>query len=125
MYREIREVGANDSWNSQVKSHIKPSESVLAEADRRESDSWQQCANIFRMYPRRTDDKLLNSLLSMVEPGSSVLDVGGWTGRFALPLALKGSHVTLTLLPYAGIDRTSQRDFSPAPAQSGQAPSQL
>lgn len=45
--------------------------------------------------PRRTDDAVLNSILDLVSVDDEVLDVGGGSGRFAIPLALRTKHVTV------------------------------
>ena len=45
--------------------------------------------------PFRTDDPVLNSLFAVVGPDTTVLDVGGGAGRFALPLATRAKHVTV------------------------------
>lgn len=45
--------------------------------------------------PRRTGDQTLDRLLRAVGPDSTVLDVGGGAGRYALPMALHGHHVTV------------------------------
>ncbi len=45
--------------------------------------------------PFRTDDPVLNSLFAVVGPDTTVLDVGGGAGRFALPLATRTKHVTV------------------------------
>ena len=42
---------------------------------------------MFRADPTRTDDPVLASLLGMVRPGDTWLDVGAGAGRFALPIA--------------------------------------
>ena len=45
--------------------------------------------------PFRTDDPVLNSLFATVGPQTTVLDVGGGSGRYALPLATRAKHVTV------------------------------
>ena len=45
--------------------------------------------------PYRTDDPVLNSLFAAVGPDTTVLDVGGGAGRYALPLATRAKHVTV------------------------------
>ena len=45
--------------------------------------------------PFRTDDPVLNSLFAVVGPDTTVLDVGGGAGKFALPLATRAKHVTV------------------------------
>ena len=45
--------------------------------------------------PRRTDDAALNGILDLVSGDDEVLDVGGGSGRFAIPLALRTKHVTV------------------------------
>ena len=45
--------------------------------------------------PYRTDDPVLNSLFAAVGPDTTVLDVGGGAGKYALPLATRAKHVTV------------------------------
>ena len=45
--------------------------------------------------PDRTDDPVLNSLYQVVDASTTVLDVGGGTGRYAIPLASHAKHVTV------------------------------
>ena len=45
--------------------------------------------------PRRTDDAVLNGILDLVSADDEVLDVGGGSGRYAIPLALHTKHVTV------------------------------
>ena len=45
--------------------------------------------------PRRGNDPVVNSLFALLKPDSTVLDVGGGSGRFALPLATRASRVTV------------------------------
>jgi 2-polyprenyl-3-methyl-5-hydroxy-6-metoxy-1,4-benzoquinol methylase len=58
-------------------------------------DMWRSMTDRFTDDPRRTDDPVLDRLLPWVTPESTVLDVGGGAGRFALPLALHCRHVTV------------------------------
>lgn len=45
--------------------------------------------------PHRTDDPMVNVLASFVTADTEVLDVGGGSGRLALPLATRAKHVTV------------------------------
>lgn len=56
-------------------------------------DHWQPYAQNFKADPWRTDDPLVNRLLSEVTSESTILDVGAGGGRVALPLALRCRHL--------------------------------
>ena len=43
----------------------------------------------------RTDDPAVNALFALIDSDTTVLDVGGGAGRFALPLATRAKHVTV------------------------------
>ena len=88
-------LGAIEAWKRRVETHHAQSEAVMAAASWSDDDFWQPYARFFRLHPRRQDDPVLNLLMSMVEPGSTALDVGGGAGRMALPMALKCEHVTV------------------------------
>ena len=88
-------MGAIEAWKRRVETHHAQSEAVKAAASWSDDDFWQPYARFFRLDPRRQDDPVLNMLMSMVEPGSTALDVGGGAGRMALPMALKCEHVTV------------------------------
>ena len=45
--------------------------------------------------PDRADDPVLNALYEVVDASTTVLDVGGGSGRFAIPLASRAKHVTV------------------------------
>lgn len=51
------------------------------------TDFYAPVRSMFRADPTRTDDPVLASLLRMVRPGDTWLDVGAGAGRFALPIA--------------------------------------
>ncbi len=48
-----------------------------------------------QLDPYRTDDEVLNRLFAALGSGTEVLDVGGGSGRFALPLATRANLVTV------------------------------
>ncbi|MFN8542341.1 MAG: hypothetical protein U0232_33290 [Thermomicrobiales bacterium] len=58
-----------------------------------DGDRWDQAVGRFRDDPRRTPDRNLAAVMEYVEPGDTVVDVGGGAGRMALPMALKCSDV--------------------------------
>ena len=86
---------AVEAWRTRVERHHAQSESVMDESLRK-GDFWRNLAPMFRADPYRTDDEILNVLMEMVDEDSSVLDVGGGAGRFAIPIALRrGASATV------------------------------
>ena len=85
---------AIDLWKLRVESHHEQSLNVMDESWRR-GDFWRSLAPMFRADPRRTDDEALNAIAELVSPDSTVLDVGGGAGRFALPLSLRCQSATV------------------------------
>ena len=62
----------------------------VAQHDRlaeREEDIWAGRAAAFQADPRRPLDTLLSKIASYVQPGDTLIDVGGGAGRLSLPLA--------------------------------------
>ena len=60
-------------------------------------DFWRYYAQVYDRHAGETGGSLaqIAAVTEIVEPGSSVLDVGGGTGRFAIPLAQRGCRVTV------------------------------
>ncbi len=76
-----------EAWNARIEAH--DAQSLRARGDNpEEEDWWSTLAGGFRADPRREDDPVVNLLAGWVTPQSTVLDVGGGAGRYALPLAL-------------------------------------
>lgn len=56
---------------------------------------WSGIAERFRDDPRRVGDPVVEHISEWLTPQSTVLDVGGGVGRYALPLALRCREVTV------------------------------
>src|SRR5579875_96627 len=67
----------------------------------REGDFWGARADVFA---RRIDtpDETLGVILEKIQPGDTVLDVGGGAGRYAIPIAERAKDV-LVVEPSAGM----------------------
>jgi FkbM family methyltransferase len=50
-------------------------------------DFYAPVTSLFRADPTRTDEPALTSLLALVRPGDTWLDIGAGAGRYALPIA--------------------------------------
>ena len=85
---------AVETWKQRVESHHEQSLKLMDQS-RRQGDFWKNLAPMFRADPRRTDDEALNAISELVSPDSTVLDVGGGAGRFAVALSLKCKSVTV------------------------------
>jgi hypothetical protein len=80
-------------WQQRVAAHHAQSQKIRAALGIAEVDRWEVVSPLFKANPRRTDDVEVNRLVREVSPSTTVLDVGGGAGRFALPLALHCQHV--------------------------------
>src|SRR5436305_644597 len=80
---------AVEAWKERVEAHH--AQSIRTQQAMGWSSAGQGgfFASLFSADPRRTDDPVLDLLISQIPAGASVLDVGGGAGRFALPLALR------------------------------------
>ena len=82
-----------EAWRDRIEAHNE--QTVRTRGDVVYEDMWSTLAQRFKDDPRRTDDPVVNLLSSWLAPESTVLDVGGGAGRYALPLALRSKHVTV------------------------------
>ena len=102
----------NDSWRDQVQVFDR---AMAALRERREQDGHEQGRpsgfgyTDRPMSPHRTDDPALNCLFAVLGSGKEVLDVGGGSGRFALPLATRAERVTVVDPSADSIDLLKER----------------
>ncbi len=86
---------AAEAWRQQVESHHTQTKAAIVKSGRAHGDLWSGIAEGFRDDPRRTGDPIVEQVSEWLTPQSTVLDVGGGAGRFALPLALRCREVTV------------------------------
>lgn len=85
---------ASERWREHVDAHHAQTE--RAREDASDVDYWRGgIAAQFRDDPSRAGDPVLNRLSRWVDAESTLLDVGGGAGRFALPLARRSREVTV------------------------------
>lgn len=84
---------AIDEWRERVREHHAQTERMKERS--RDGDFWAPIAAAFRDDPAREDDPVLDCLAKWVDAESTVLDVGGGAGRFAIPLAKRCRQVTV------------------------------
>ena len=82
-----------EAWRARIEAHNE--QTVRTRGDLVYEDMWSTLAQRFKDDPRRTDDPVVNLLADWLTPESTVLDVGGGAGRYALPLALRAKQVTV------------------------------
>ena len=85
---------AADAWKERVETHHAQSLRVMDDS-LQHGDFWRSLAPMFRADPHRTDDEALDAISALVDPDSTVLDVGGGAGKYAVALAFKSSAVTV------------------------------
>ena len=85
---------ATERWRAQVEAHHAQTEKARVDADE-EDDFWAPIASQFRDNPSREDDPVLNQVVAWVDAESTLLDVGGGAGRFAIPLAQRCREVVV------------------------------
>lgn len=74
----------------------------------RPEDFYAPVAEAFSADPRRTDDAVLDVLLSLVRPEETWIDVGAGGGRYTLPIALRAQRV-YAVEPSAGMRAVLER----------------
>ena len=79
-------------WRSMIEAEHAQSDRAQGEMGR-PADFWVPYAGQFAIDPHRTDDPLLDRLTRDLKPSNTLIDVGAGGGRYALPLALRFSHV--------------------------------
>jgi 2-polyprenyl-3-methyl-5-hydroxy-6-metoxy-1,4-benzoquinol methylase len=82
------------AWKQRIDDHN--AQTKRARGDVEYADLWSALAERFRDDPHRTDDAVVNFVDGWLTAATStVLDVGGGAGRYALPMALRAKHVTV------------------------------
>ena len=82
-------------WKETVEARHEQSRKIHIESALPQSDVPEPLESRFRDDPRRSGDPVLDRLDLEVGSKTSVLDVGGRAGRYALPLALRSRCVTV------------------------------
>src|SRR5260370_38877791 len=88
-------MGGGQVWKERVEAHHGQRERGIAAAGRVHADLWSGIAEGFRDDPHRERDPIVDLVSDLLTPESTVLDVGGGAGRYALPLALRCREVTV------------------------------
>ena len=88
-------MSAIEVWKQRVAAHHAQSHQARAALGSAGTDIWEPLSPFFKADPRRTDDFEVERLAREVNPSTTLLDIGGGAGRFALPLALRCHHVTV------------------------------
>lgn len=100
-----------EAWVTRVGAHHEQSLRIQKQAAWAPDVSGHYVAGMFVRDPHRTDDPVLKRLLRVVSPATTVLDVGGGAGRYALPLALSCEEV-IVVEPDAGMARTLREQMA-------------
>jgi 2-polyprenyl-3-methyl-5-hydroxy-6-metoxy-1,4-benzoquinol methylase len=79
-------------WKHRIESHH--GQTMKARGGREYPDMWDALAVNFKDHPHRDGDPIVEFVTEWLRPESTVLDVGGGAGRYALPFALRAAHVT-------------------------------
>jgi len=82
---------AEAAWAARVGAHHDQTARVRETAEG--GDFYAPVSRLFIADPRRTDDEVLDHLLSLARPDDTWLDIGAGAGRYALPLALRVRRV--------------------------------
>ena len=86
---------ADSIWKERVDAHHDQSARARQTNDGNDDDQWGPIASLFMADPLRTHDQVLNRLSCGIDQETTIIDVDGGAGRYALPLALKCRHVTV------------------------------
>lgn len=86
-------MSATAEWKRRIEEHN--AQTIRTRGDLHYDDLWSILAERFRDDPFRTGDPVVDTVAAWLQPESTVLDVGGGAGRYALPLALKCRQVTV------------------------------
>jgi len=87
-------------WAARVRGNREQVDRLREVAD--PTDFYAPVTAMFRDDPTRTDDPVLNRLLTLAEPGDAWLDIGAGAGRYALPLA-RAVREVVAIDPSAGM----------------------
>ena len=84
-----------NAWREQMLAHDREMEALRGAAQAHGQAQGRFNFTNRPLDPFRTDDAALNALFAALGSGKSVLDVGGGSGRYALPLATRADKVTV------------------------------
>lgn len=79
-------------WRERIQAH--DAQTFKARGGREYPDMWDALAANFKDDPHRKNDPIVSFIEGWLRPDSTVLDVGGGAGRYALPFALRAGQVT-------------------------------
>jgi len=91
VHTEDPAAAAEAAWAARVRAHHAQTARVRETAEG--GDFYAPVSRLFIADPRRTDDEVLDHLLSLARPDDRWLDIGAGAGRYALPLALRVDEV--------------------------------
>ncbi|MGH2586372.1 MAG: class I SAM-dependent methyltransferase [Dehalococcoidia bacterium] len=93
--RQEQPTPAARRWQERVEAHNAQSRRAQQAIGSTAGSLFESNTGFWQADPRRTGDALVERMGGLVSAESTVLDVGGGAGRFALPLALRCRHVTV------------------------------
>lgn len=86
-------MSAISQWRERIEAHN--AQTMRARAGREVTDLWSGIADTFRGHAHDNNDPVVNLVSGWLRPDSTLLDVGGGGGRYAIPLASKCREVTV------------------------------